>query len=145
MDDIKAEGLMSRNVVSVNPGEPLSRVISLFHEKQISAIPVVVESNTLAGIITKADVIAHAYSWGSQVISDTEATTGDEPVEEVAEWSRALARDVMSPVLVTASVDATPIEIVEIMKKNEIHHVPITSEGKLVGIVSTFDLLKLIP
>ncbi|MFC2173369.1 HPP family protein [Acidobacteriota bacterium] len=144
MKPVSAADLMSKTVISVSPLEPVSKVITIFQERRISAIPVVDTKNHLAGIVTKADVIDHAYAWGSAVISDAQTSPVQEASLDDMEWSQAQVREVMSPVLITASPGASPLELANIMKENDIHHIPITLEGKLVGIVSSIDLLKLL-
>ena len=44
---------------------------------------------------------------------------------------------------VTLSPDATLQDVREIFAKNKIHHIPITDDGTLVGLITTYDLWKL--
>lgn len=51
---------------------------------------------------------------------------------------------IMSTTLRTASPDDPVIVLDELFKKNRIHHVPITEEGHVVGIISKSDFLFLL-
>ncbi len=51
-------GLMSGNVVSIDPREPLSRAVSVMLGGRISALPVMLDG-MLLGIITRTDILEH--------------------------------------------------------------------------------------
>lgn len=55
------------------------------------------------------------------------------------------AADIMSREPWTLSPSATIADAVQVMREHQIHHVPITSHGRLVGIVSDRDLFGLFP
>lgn len=44
---------------------------------------------------------------------------------------------------ITLSPDSSLQEVKEIFTKNRIHHIPITDQGVLVGLVTTYDLWKI--
>ena len=49
----------------------------------------------------------------------------------------------MSFPLITVDSDETVWEASELMKKNKIHKLPVQSDGKLVGIITATDIVKL--
>lgn len=51
-----------------------------------------------------------------------------------------LARDVMSPDPVTADEATTVRDVIELLFTLEVRHLPITSDGRLIGIVSDRDV-----
>jgi predicted transcriptional regulator len=54
---IKAKNIMTKNVISVQSTDPLSKVISVLNEKDINRLPVV-DDGKIVGIITRADVVS---------------------------------------------------------------------------------------
>ena len=50
-------------------------------------------------------------------------------------------KNIMTDKLITVSPDTSISEIEDIFKKNRIHHIPVTNEQKLVGIISKSDYL----
>ncbi|HXJ82864.1 MAG TPA: CBS domain-containing protein, partial [Candidatus Methylomirabilis sp.] len=53
-----------------------------------------------------------------------------------------IAKDVMTPKPVTATVRATVAEVLDVMRELEIRHVPVVDRGVLVGMVSDRDLAR---
>lgn len=52
-------------------------------------------------------------------------------------------RNIMTASPVTVSPESTLTDIATIFRKRRIHHLPVVKEGKLVGLVTTYDLWKL--
>jgi predicted transcriptional regulator len=57
------------------------------------------------------------------------------------EQAKLTAEDLMSKDPVAADVETPVIDIVKIMKEKNVIRLPITSEGKLVGMVARCDVL----
>lgn len=51
---------------------------------------------------------------------------------------------IMTTKVISVSPDDTMDKVQDIFRKNEIHHVPVVDEGKVVGIISYSDYLKLL-
>ncbi len=115
--------IMSKDIVSVTPDMPVSRVIELLVENDITGIPVVDLAGQLVGIITEKDVIG--------VLSEAEIASGK-------------VRDYMTEEVVHFDVDGDLIPLCESLVNYHFRRVPILSEQRLVGIVSRRDLIKYI-
>ena len=63
-------------------------------------------------------------------------------VSEERDLSTPLA-DVMSFPLITIDSEDTVWEAAEIMKRNKIHKAPVEDQGKLVGIITATDIVKI--
>ncbi len=118
----RLSAIMTKEVVSVNQDNTLEEVKKLLFEKRIHHIPVVDDENKLVGIITSWDLIKSQKPFNEY---------GDIKVAE----------------LMTKNVAALgPNELIGaaamIFLKNLFHGLPIVDDdGKLVGIVTTHDLL----
>jgi CBS domain-containing protein len=117
------EEIMSTEVVSVTADEPISRVIELLVDNDITGIPVVDADSQLVGVITEKDVMG--------ILSGPETMTGQ-------------VRDYMTENVVSFDKDDDVIAVCECLVNNPMRRVPIRSEQKLVGIISRRDLIKYI-
>jgi acetoin utilization protein AcuB len=55
--EIKVKDIMSREVIATNPGTDIRRVARAMLEQHIGLMPVVAEDNTLAGVVTRSDIL----------------------------------------------------------------------------------------
>ena len=53
-----------------------------------------------------------------------------------------VVNDIMTPTLITCDLSITSSELMELMNKYKIRHVPIVDKKKLIGIVSIGDVVK---
>lgn len=117
----KVKDIMTKNVVTVNTGTPVSEATELLMKRNITGMPVVEEDMTLVGVITEKDVLKLFYASGhtcNRTVSDfmtTPAVSFDENDD---------LRDVCNCLM-----------------DNYFRRVPVTSSGKVVGIISRHDVL----
>jgi CBS domain-containing protein len=111
--------IMNTKVIYAAPDHTIDHVRELMASKKIHALPVIGRNKKMLGIVTTADV--------ARSIEDT-----------------APVRHVMSDMVITVSATDPASEAARLMRQNNIHHLVVTDRDKAVGIVSTFDLLKLV-
>lgn len=117
--NVKIAEVMAKRVVSAQPHHTVEHVRGLLRRNRVHALPVVGPDGEPRGIVTSADLV-----------DDLKNGT---PV------SQFMTRDVRTvPAYNDASVAA------RIMRKHKIHHVVVTHEKRIVGMISSFDLLKLV-
>ena len=148
LDEAKfvASDIMTRDVAVVHPETMLLDALKLMASRRVSGLPVVDEHGALVGMMSEGDVLG----W-HEGFSEREARWFDLLAEgfalapdflrEVQEQHRKI-KAVMSlhPITVT---EATPArEIASLMHAHGIKRVPVTRDGKLVGIVSRADLVR---
>jgi CBS domain-containing protein len=121
---LQTKDIMSRNVVCVKKDVPVIDAIRLMSENNITGIPVVEDDMTLAGILSEQDVLRlfHTYE--------------DEKDRTV--------NDFMTHPAVYFEQDEPLLDVCYCLRDNSIRRVPITSKGKIVGIISRSDILKCI-
>ena len=119
----KLSTIMTTNVIVVKRQTPISEVIEILLENNITGLPVVDDDMTLFGIISEKDVLS--------LIS-------------VLEDDSAKVEDFMTKDVVSFEQDEDLIAICECLVQNNFRRVPILSEGKLVGIISRKDIIKYI-
>ena len=141
---MRAQDIMSREVVTVTPATPIGEVARLMTEKRISGIPVVTESGTVIGIVSESDLIRRAelgsepkHKWWLALFSDPDAMA-----HEYAKTHGIKAQDAMSRQVVTIGENADLKEIADTLERHRVKRVPVVRDGKLAGIVSRADLVR---
>ncbi|NUP13498.1 MAG: CBS domain-containing protein [Polyangiaceae bacterium] len=121
---MKVEQLMTRNVATCSPEQPMSEAARLMWERDCGCVPVVEPGGRLVGIITDRDICMSAY---------TKAL----PLHQIA------IREAMA-LRVHCCRTGDPIEKAEkIMKEEQVRRLPVTNvDGLLVGILSLNDIAR---
>jgi CBS domain-containing protein len=134
---LTAGDVMTTQLITVTPSTSLTEFARLCAEDNISGAPVTRVDGTLMGIVSKTDVI--------QRLLDTHPAHGT--VDEPTFWDQDALQvgDIMSEVIATVPPTATLPEIAGRMARDRVHRVLVTDEGKLLGIVTSIDVLAHFP
>lgn len=124
----KVNSVMTTEVVHVLPTTPFKECVDMIRVHRVGALPVLDLAGRLLGILSESDMLRKE-----------EHSTGPDGRRAVART----AADAMTHELITAPPGATLAEAARLMHASSIRHLPITdAEGRLLGIVSRADLLK---
>jgi CBS domain-containing protein len=122
-DTVPLSEIMSRELTCVSRDTEANRVIELMLAHHIGCIPVVDAPGYPVGIITKLDLVEHLFS-----------------NENLSAQS---AGHVMMPMAIALDEHATIAHAAALMAMEDIHHLFIVgSDGCLIGIVSTMDIVR---
>jgi CBS domain-containing protein len=119
----KAKEIMKTDVVTVKRDVPIYEAIRILVETNVTGLPVVNDDMTIAGVLSEKDVLALLYN-----IEDREGRV----------------EDFMTKGVVSFNQEDSLIDIAECLIENSFRRVPITSHGKLVGIISRKDIVAYI-
>ena len=125
---------MTHNVISVHPKAVMTEVAQVFKTNSVHHIPVVQDGKVL-GMLSTADL--NRLEPHFTLFRTTQA-------EEVntAVLGSLLAREVMSPHVVTVREMDTIQFAADIFKENLFHALPVVDEKKhIVGIITPYDLM----
>lgn len=128
---MKIQDIMSRDVVSVTPGTALMEIRKLLHERGFHHI-VVVEDDALCGVISDRDVLRALSPF---------LDTRSETARDVRTLTKN-ARDMMRDDPITVAPDAGIEAAARVLLDNAISSLPVVEDGKLLGIITTKDLLE---
>ena len=149
-----ARDIMTRDVVTVPDELPVAELARILTENHILGAPVVDRKGRLIGVVSASDVIANELHVGHEVVSERDyycrpdlgtRAEFDRLGMHVEQYADSLVRDIMTPVVISAPLDATAGELAETMAVNRIHRVIVVENGELRGVVSALDLLAYIP
>jgi CBS domain-containing protein len=142
---MKVSDVMAVDVVSVREETPFKEIAAALVDESISSVPVVDEDGFVIGIVSEADLLAKlAYSGerkrGIHSLVDVLAGRDLRWLEK----SRGLtAGDVMTPSVFTVSQDDDLHVVARKMLEHELKRMVVVKTGRLAGIVSRSDLMKL--
>jgi CBS domain-containing protein len=141
---MKAEDVMVRDLVTVEPQTSIADAIKLLADHDISALPVVGPDNRLIGILSEADLLereelgaSHHHPWWIEAV-----TPASQLAKEFAKAHGKTVAQLMSTHVVSANEDTPLSEIAALLERNRIKRVPIIRDGELVGIVSQSNLVQ---
>lgn len=117
--NVTIHDLMVKSVVVASPDETVEQVRHRMWGNNIHALPVVNESGEAVGILTASDLVLER--------------PGETPVSQI----------MTTPVYTVPQYNGAHIAA-RIMRNHRLHHVVVTHEKEVVGIISSFDLLKLV-
>ena len=112
--------IMTRDVISISPKASIRESVTLMTENGIGSLPIVDKDGKCVGIVTERDfALALAGSLTNETVGDL------------------MIKDVITTTL------GTPIESCsKIMVRNNLRRIPVVEEDKLVGIVTSSDILR---
>lgn len=123
--------IMTTEVLTVDPQNSVATAIRLMRTGELRRLPVVHEGR-LVGIVTNGDV---------RRITGMSSVTRDAAGDNFL-WQHIPITNVMTHEVITLS-PATPIaEAARLMIDRKIGGVPVVEHGRLVGILTTSDLLE---
>jgi CBS domain-containing protein len=108
-------------VVTTGSGATVAELVGLLGEHNIGAL-VVVEDGRVVGIVSERDVVRRLAEVGAAVLEQSVA-------------------DLMSTELVSSGPDDPVDDIAAQMTERRIRHLPVLSDGELIGIVTIGDVV----
>ncbi|MCW4008407.1 MAG: CBS domain-containing protein [Candidatus Bathyarchaeia archaeon] len=118
--------VMSSPVITVSEDAPSNKVAALMEENELGCVIVTNKEGKPLGIITERDLVIRVLSKNSKPDS-------------------VKAKEIMTSPLVTIEPDATINEAAKKMNKLNIRRLGVIYKGNLVGVVSSKDILGVMP
>jgi len=125
--------IMTKNIIALNRDDDLETAEMLFKRNKIRHIPVVAAEEVIIGMLSYTDLLRISFA---DAVYETEEEV-DTLVYNIFNIDQVMAKNV-----VTVSSTATIKEVAKILAENEFHALPVVDDGRLVGIVTTTDLIN---
>ncbi len=126
------KSIMSTDLITLSPQDKLSQVKEIFEQHNIHHIPVV-RFKTMVGLVSKTDFL--------HFIRGFQNSAEDQFVNE-ARLRAYVVEDIMTTGLAKLAPNERIDVALEIFLTNRFHAIPIVDNDELVGILTTFDIIK---
>ncbi len=154
MYDYKARDIMTKDVICVNPEMRIDELDKIFVKHKITGAPVVDENENLVGVVSQSNIVNYDLKKGMHAssISDYYRSTGIESQQmtedsievDTSSMADTEVKDIMVANVITANSEDSIHDIANTMCDKKIHRLVIVEGNKVVGMVSTLDILKVV-
>ncbi len=143
---LTAADLLSAPAITVTPETPLIGAVRQMLDRRVSGLLVVNAEGAPVGMLTEGDLLRraelgteHRHRW----LADLFAPRWKEAARFLRERSPKVA-DVMTAEVFAVAPETALSEIVALMEKRGVKRVPVLAGGRVVGIVSRADILRVL-
>lgn len=119
---LKAKHIMKKDVITVKKDTSVYQSLELMVKHRITGLPVVDDDMSLVGVISEKDVLSLFF--------------------EQEDLGQKTVNDFMTQPAIFLDENENMLDVCNLLAKNIFRRVPITSEGKLVGIISRGDIIE---
>lgn len=113
----------TQDVVTIEPGTSVSDAAKILSERKIGTVVVSKDGKTADGILSERDIVRELGKRGSACMSDK-------------------VDDLMTSDLVTCAPGDKIDVVLGKMTEGRFRHMPVLSDGKMVGLISLGDVVK---
>ncbi len=112
-----------RDVAVIAPDATVADAVAVLAEHNVGALVVSSDGTTVSGILSERDVVRRLASGGSDAMA-------------------AAVRDLMKTEVATCTGRTDSEQIMDTMTNGRFRHMPVVDDGRLVGIISIGDVVK---
>lgn len=124
--------IMTAPVITLKKTDSLEKAEYLFKKHHIRHIPVVTD-NVIVGMLSYTDLLRLSFAdFTDNTIDDSDALV----------YNMFTIKQVMSQNIVTIPTSSSIKEVAEVFATKEFHALPVVDNNKLVGIITTTDIIK---
>jgi CBS domain-containing protein len=145
---MQVRDLMTTQILTARPETPVSEVATMMVDRAISGVPVLDEAGTVVGLITERELVLR--STRIEPPAFLPVLDARIPIETPSHYRRRLqhivgsrAGDAMSEVFETVAPDVELEDLAALMTRPGVNPVPVVENGRLVGIVSRADIVRM--
>jgi CBS domain-containing protein len=142
---VRVYDLMTRDPVAVNIDTPLQEAARLLVEHRISGVPVVDDEGVVVGVLSESDFVikergrdylpSSSLAW---LLGETREIRHEQRIVAARTAGEAMSRPAVTIEGRIASVREAAILMIE----RRVNRLPVTEDGRLVGIVTRSDLVR---
>ena len=146
--------IMRTDVVTVRADDTARAFARVLADSEISGAPVVQDDGLLVGVITSTDllrVVGEEHDAGSvrtsyfrDLLPYSSPDWSNVPEDFQDRLSELRVEDAMTPDVVTVGPDAAARDVARTLRAHHVHRVFVVEDQRLLGVISAFDVLRLV-
>jgi CBS domain-containing protein len=148
-DEPLVRDVMTTPVVTVHRDMTIKELVGLFRDKGIGGAPVVDDEDMLVGIVTEGDLMSldadvkmpHYFELFDSIIYLGSQKKFKQQLQKAA---AATVGDLMTSTPHTVAPDDPARAAATLMSRHRFDRVPVEKDGKVVGIITRHDIMKLL-
>lgn len=170
---LRVRDIMQRSVATVTPEMTIKELAQFWARHGISGAPVCELDGQVVGVVSATDLVrltaeealgpdplealepalppeeeeeeGEEASWYYFLAREAPALYGGLPTEVLSDLvEEVTVREIMTPVVFDIHPDATVSELARFLLRGKIHRALVMEEGELLGIVTAFDVLRVV-
>lgn len=143
----RIENVMTREPVCVSSTASFKEVAETLAEHRISGVPVVDADRKVVGVVSETDLTTRQAALAVGTVHEKRRVrlpfaAGRNARRTAVKATAANAGGLMTAPAVTIGTDASVTEAARSMAEHRVDRLPVVDDGRLVGIVTRSDLLK---
>lgn len=115
---------MNKKVLTVSKEDSILDAARAMASHDVGALIIVNKAKNPLGIVTERDILKKIVAYERDA-------------------NNVKVKDVMTTDMVTVEADSSILSLSQQMEKNNLRRMPVTKKGKLVGIITSRDLIKI--
>ncbi len=160
-NEVRVADVMQRDVTVLSRNDTIRQAAERLEDVHISGAPVVDDAGRLVGVLSLSDIARseHVRDTGLSARFEGRDATGSEsydreepldeelfPTEDYYEQVQGdlLVDDWMTPGVIQVAPDMTLAQVCRVLLDEDIHRVFVVARDKLVGVLSTEDVVRLL-
>ena len=123
MPETLVQKLMKRSCITLDENSSIKNLVDTLNKNKVGCVVVTsLQSNYPVGIVSERDLVRN--------------------FKDILNNNTIKVKDVMTKNIIFCNKNTSSKELMEIMSKNKIRHIPIIEKNKLLGIVSIGDVVN---
>jgi len=159
---MKVRDIMKTEVERLDPSMPIAEAIELLDDNEITGAPVTDESGRLLGVLSARDVTRREhvragridpergeFSMGGPLDEEREEENGEDVIYSKEDYSPAVigqdtVAEWMNHKAITIEPGASVKDACSRMLQEHVHRLIVAEQGRLEGILSSFDIVRVV-
>jgi len=112
--------IMTHEVIHIKDNDSVGKALRIMYEKNVGGFPILNKHNAVVGIVEEEDFVYNLAGI----------------------WSGVSVEEIMNRDIVTMTPGFSIGDTCRLMIKNYLRRIPVISDDELIGIVSTFDIIR---
>ncbi|MDC0662575.1 CBS domain-containing protein [Marinobacter sp. SS21] len=143
--------IMTPSIKAVPQSWTMERLARFLTDNEITGSPVIDDHGEIVGIATLKDITE--FRWNA-TRNEFDSRLTPEEEQEARRLRMAIfeemgkvpveVRDIMTPIVLSVDEQTPVSEIAHTMMDEHLHRIFVTKDNKITGIITTYDMLKLI-
>ena len=149
---MKIKDIMTRQVITCEASTSIKEAARLMFLNGLTGLPVLDKQDKLVGIITEYDLmriedhlhLPVTFGFLGSIVTLDNPLNGSEVEKQLKKLAATKVEDLMTKDVKIIEPDASIEDVAELFLHKKVNPVPVVENGKLVGIISRADIVKLI-